>query len=101
MQFKYCSNCGNIGDFATTNGLRRCSSCKYVGDPLEGGMDEINTFRKKMRSGQIIRQDTVKSFAGPSSGKGSGTGTPSSNPAWKEKLKSMKGKNIGPDAEIF
>ena len=48
MKFKYCSNCGSIGEYATINGLKRCSSCKLIGNPLEGGMDEINAFRKKM-----------------------------------------------------
>ena len=100
LKFKYCSNCGSIGDYPVINGLKRCGSCKLVGDPLEGGMDEINSFRKRMKSGQIIRQDTIKSFSSPQASS-SGAGSPNLNPAWKEKLKSMKGKIIGDDAEIL
>ena len=89
MKMKYCPQCGAVDMKALKTGLFECERCKYVGEPKEGGMDEINRLRTAMKYGS-------SSKANPS---GDSLKQGSSNEL-KEKLQSMKGRK-SEDFEIL
>lgn len=89
MKHKYCPSCGSMDIKNLSNGMEECVRCKFRGEFREGAMDEINSFRKSLKSGLGSAVSGLNKAA-PS-------GSPS---ALKDKLNSLKGKKTD-DFEIL
>ncbi|GEM_PF-2591105 len=89
MKIPYCPSCAGI-DLRQSSGKSDCLRCKYAGDMKEGGMDEINSYKKSLNSG------VAPVLPGKPLG-GSGSVT---NSELRARLSAMKGKSTG-DVEFL
>lgn len=90
MKMQYCPNCARMDFKRTASGQLECVHCRFVGEPREGAMDEINAYKRSLKSGGTLN-------APATSGGINQNLTPS---ALREKLSSRKGKKTN-DFEIL
>ncbi len=89
MKIPYCPACAGI-DLRSVSGKSECLRCKYTGEMKEGGMDEINSYKKSLKAG------VVPAIPGKAIG-GSGSVT---NSELRARLGAMKGRSTG-DVEFL
>ncbi len=89
MKIKFCPQCAGIDIKALSAASDQCLRCKYTGDMKEGGMDEINSYKKSLKSG------AVPSMPGQGAVQSKFT-----NAQLRERLNAMRGKSSG-DVEFL
>ncbi len=92
MKHRYCPSCGSLDMKRLINGAEECLRCRFKGEFREGSMDEINSFRKGLKS-------SGTAVSAPSKGREAGIG-PATGTQLKQKLDSLKGKKTD-DFEIL
>ncbi|MDO8625195.1 MAG: hypothetical protein Q7R47_03865 [Candidatus Diapherotrites archaeon] len=63
VKFRFCPACGAIDVHPQPDGTDKCNTCKYVGVAMEGAMDKLNDYRKKLKSGYSPATNAVVSTA--------------------------------------
>ncbi|MFH0954704.1 MAG: hypothetical protein V1777_01215 [Candidatus Micrarchaeota archaeon] len=91
MKMKYCPQCARMDMKRLQTGDHECIWCHYQGTPREGAIDEINAYKRNIKSG------TCPAIT-PSAG--TGIKTDISPGQLKQKLDSLKGKKTD-DFEIL
>ena len=89
MKIPYCPSCAGI-DIRSSSGKSECLRCKYTGEMKEGGMDEINSYKKSLNSG--VQPVLPGSQVGAKSGV--------TNSELRARLSAMKGRSTG-DVEFL
>ncbi len=90
MKIKFCPQCAGIDIRALPTARDQCLKCKYIGEMKEGGMDEINSYKKSLKAG----------IQPPLSGKQASPQNSPSSQQLRERLNSLKGKSTG-DVEFL
>lgn len=90
MKIEFCPSCAGIDIKKPATGGSECARCKYVGEMKEGGMDEINSYKKSLKAGvtPVIP------------GKAAGPSNRVTNSELRDRLAALKGKSSG-DVEFL
>ena len=97
MKLKYCPKCVGLSIDKNHVGQDTCGKCGYTGDMSEGGIDEINSRKKKLNSeshsGEVNGNGIPSMFMPKSLEKNADSPSPENQPKSElsERLKKLKG----------